>query len=115
MSILLSLCASNVKGNTKKAVVNSAFFIGYSAGAIAGPQFWRANQAPRFHMGIECAIISWAVFLVSISLYWFVCARENAKRVGHSRSMEMSDVGLNLSEIGKDVTDKEDLSFRYST
>jgi hypothetical protein len=48
MSITLSLSASNVKGNTKRAVVNTMYFIGYCAGCVGTPQLWLSIQKPRY-------------------------------------------------------------------
>lgn len=108
MTILLSLSASNVKGNTKRAVVNSLFFIGYCVGCIAAPQLWQ--HKPKYFEGVVTAIVTWCLLFVVTGLYWYICARDNNKR-----ELELAQ-GIVGEEIpaGADVTDKEDRSFRYN-
>ncbi|KAL1982001.1 hypothetical protein VTN96DRAFT_1825 [Rasamsonia emersonii] len=109
MAILLSLSASNVKGNTKRAIVNTFFFIGYCAGCIAGPQLWKDNEAPRFFEGEVTAIVTWCLLFVAMCAYWYMCAAENRRRDQLAGTVE-----IRAFEKGEDVTDKEDLMFRYS-
>ncbi|OKL61766.1 hypothetical protein UA08_02466 [Talaromyces atroroseus] len=107
MTIILSLSASNVKGNTKRAMVNTFFFIGYCVGCIAGPQAW--TKAPRYLAGVILDIVIWCLLFVAISGYWYVCSRDNARR-----DREQSSGGAVIDSEGIDMTDKEDQSFRYS-
>ncbi|KAE8309976.1 major facilitator superfamily domain-containing protein [Aspergillus transmontanensis] len=110
-SILLSLNASNTRGNTKKAIVNALFFVGYSVGAICGPLLWNTEYAPRYRSGLVLALVSWLVFIPSVAVYWFSCVYENKRR--SAVQMEMSE---HVAEVaGKDMTDKEDRQFRYIT
>jgi MFS family permease len=46
--LALSLISSNVGGFTKKATVNAVLFIAYCAGNIAGPQFYKTEEAPKY-------------------------------------------------------------------
>lgn len=107
MTIILSLSASNVKGNTKCAMVNTFFFIGYCVGCVAGPQAW--TKPPRYLAGVILDIVIWALLFVAIVGYWYVCARDNARR---DREQASGDAVTESEDI--DVTDKEDKSFRYS-
>jgi hypothetical protein len=110
MAILLSLSASNVKGNTKRAIVNALFFIGYCVGCIGGPQLWKSTQAPRFFEGVVTAIVTWCLLFVAMCAYWYVCWSENKRR-----DLTMAgEAEFRVFEKGEDVTDKEDLMFRYS-
>lgn len=67
-SILMSLSASNVRGNTKKAFVNAVFFVGYSTGCIAAPQLW--TQPPRYSAGVICALVDWGLVYIFIPWYF---------------------------------------------
>ncbi|KAL5410026.1 hypothetical protein PMIN04_010796 [Paraphaeosphaeria minitans] len=116
MSILLSLSASNTKGNTKRAIVNAMFFIGYCAGCIGSPQLW--TDRPRYFKGVVTAIVTWCLLIVFVSGYWYLCWRDNARR---DAKKEQNDTNLHLGcvldENGDpaiDITDKEDPDFRYS-
>ncbi|KZF20284.1 pantothenate transporter [Xylona heveae TC161] len=108
MVISLSLGASNVKGNTKKAVVNTFFFIGYCVGCIGGPQLWKSGAAPRYKQGLILAIVSWILFALSIAAYWAIARWENI-----SRDKLEQEKDVRQFHAGEDITDKEDKTFRY--
>ncbi|VUC32362.1 unnamed protein product [Clonostachys rosea] len=120
MSPLLSLLSSNVKGNTKRAVVNCAFFIGFCAGCIASPQLW--TKPPRYFSGVVTSLVTWCLLFVAILTYRFLCMRENAARdkaaAGSTASGNSgTDTMVVLDKYGApktDLTDKEDRRFRYS-
>jgi hypothetical protein len=121
MSPMLSLTASNSKGNTKRAVVSAMFFIGYCAGCIASPQLW--TERPRYFSGVVTAIVTWCLLLVTLFAYRFVCMQDNAARdkfAGSSPGMGegvLATEGVVLDKNGTpetDLTDKEDQRFRYS-
>ncbi|CAO2654488.1 Nn.00g112210.m01.CDS01 [Neocucurbitaria sp. VM-36] len=120
MSPLISLIASNVKGNTKRAVVNAGFFIGYCAACIASPQLW--THTPRYFSGVVTSIVTWCLLFVVVVAYWMVCKRDNAQRDSmmggdDRRDTDMTGDELVLDKNGapiKDLTDKEDVRFRYS-
>lgn len=51
--LMLSLAASNVAGFTKKSTVMAMIFLAYCAGNLAGPQFFKASEAPNYHVCIS--------------------------------------------------------------
>ncbi|KAK7946070.1 uncharacterized protein PG986_010391 [Apiospora aurea] len=118
MSPLLSLAASNVKGNTKRSVVNAMFFIGYCAGCIGAPQLW--TEKPRYFNGVVAGIVAWCLLFVVVSCYRLVCVRENAARDKAQEQETASEEGrgeIALDDHGAfrtDCTDREDRKFRYS-
>ncbi|KAL2783724.1 major facilitator superfamily domain-containing protein [Aspergillus keveii] len=113
MSVLLSLVASNVKGNTKRAIVNAMFFIGYCAGCIASPQLW--TNRPKYLEGLITALVTWGLLIVTTAIYRFLCMADNRVRERELQS------GLGVEGGGEegvdaplaDLTDKGDRSFRY--
>lgn len=111
-SLTMSLNASNVRGNTKKSIVNTLYFIGYCVGAIAFPQLWTTQAAPRYLAGLICSIAAWAILVVLIAYYWFNGTKENKRRDELARN---HDEEIEVFEAGKDVTDKQDMGFRYTT
>lgn len=108
-SILMSLSASNVRGNTKKAVVNALFFVGYCTGCIAAPQLW--TDPPRYRKGVICALVDWGLVFLFVPLYWWLCWSDNKRRDEAQGESQVMDNFV----AGADVTDKEDRSFRYTT
>ncbi|KAL4881242.1 major facilitator superfamily domain-containing protein [Aspergillus karnatakaensis] len=119
MSVLLSLVASNVKGNTKRAIVNAMFFIGYCAGCIASPQLW--TNRPKYLEGLITALVTWGLLIVTTLVYRVLCLRDNKarERAEAAGSGLEGGVGgaMDLDVNGSphtDVTDKQDRDFRYS-
>jgi MFS family permease len=110
MSILLSLNASNIRGNTKKSVANAMFFIGYCLAAIIAPQWWNYSKDPTFNIGLTVNIAMLCLLFVLILLYYAICVRENRRRDG----LDISEVQAQL-ETAVDKTDVDNLAFRYST
>ncbi|KAL4925840.1 major facilitator superfamily domain-containing protein [Aspergillus undulatus] len=119
MSVLLSLVASNVKGNTKRAVVNAMFFIGYCAGCIASPQLW--TNRPKYLEGLITALATWGLLIVVTIVYRILCVWDNKTR----EKAEAQSGVLGLGEEGRvgygddhaanvDLTDQQDREFRYS-
>ncbi len=109
--VTLSLIASNIKGNTKKSTVNALYFIGYSIGAIAGPQLWTAGDAPRYNKGCISSIVSWVLLLCCFVAYYLLCRQENARRDLLQATEEDEHVGVALDS---DLTDTQDVKFRYT-
>lgn len=120
MSPLLSLTASNVKGNTKRSVINTMFFIGYCAGCIGSPQLW--TEKPRYFKGVVTGIVTWCLLFVAVVGYRWVCMRDNAARDqradetagGLDASTPQAEVLDSTGAPRTDLTDKEDVRFRYS-
>ncbi|KAJ5246356.1 hypothetical protein N7468_001339, partial [Penicillium chermesinum] len=117
MSVLLSLAASNVKGNTKRSVVNTLFFIGYCAGCIGSPQLW--TKSPKYTEGVITSIVTWCLLFVAVVIYRVLCSRDNGLRDKSSEHATEDRLGSNLRLDAnglpeKDYTDKEDREFRYS-
>ncbi|KAH9907422.1 major facilitator superfamily transporter [Xylariomycetidae sp. FL2044] len=117
MSPLLSLTASNVKGNTKRSIVSCVFFIGYCAGCIAGPQLW--TEKPRYFSGLVTTLTAFGLLGVTTIAYRIICVRDNARRDHLASNGQIADdqTTVVLDKYGApmtDLTDKEDLHFRYS-
>lgn len=119
-SPLLSLVSSNFKGNTKRAVVNCLFFMGYCAGCIGAPQLW--TERPRYFKGVVTSIVTWLLLAVVVLLYRFLCMRDNTIRDGEvsgsaGTGIEADSGPVTLDKLGQheaDLTDKQDRGFRYS-
>ncbi|UPK92281.1 hypothetical protein LCI18_003216 [Fusarium solani-melongenae] len=90
--VFLSLIASNVKGNTKKSAASNGFFVLYAAAAIAGPQLW--TDKPRYTKGIIADLVALGGNI--------------------NRHRERNNYVVDEAPGDADVTDKQDLSFRYT-
>ncbi|THH12134.1 hypothetical protein EW145_g185 [Phellinidium pouzarii] len=130
----MSWVTSTVSGHTKKTTTTAIFLVGYALGQILCTQFWLEKYRPinRVPWGITlmshlCAI------LCALALRW-VFVRENARR--DLLQAEAEKTGKNLSAFEEfayvettdkdgntiqtrvskaylDLTDKENLAFRY--
>ncbi|KAF2139587.1 uncharacterized protein K452DRAFT_254081 [Aplosporella prunicola CBS 121167] len=107
--LLLSLTIGNTAGHTKKVVTNAVLFLGYCAGNIAGPFFYKNNQAPEYTLGIWSIIVSHLLEVVLILVLRFILSRENKKRDDRSGQEEPD---LDATAFS-DLTDRENENFRY--
>ncbi|KAK1144076.1 hypothetical protein N8T08_005738 [Aspergillus melleus] len=109
VSLTISLGASNIAGETKKSFMASAVFVAYCVGNIIGPQLIRSETMdehyPELWTGL---IICYCITILAASALYVVLSRENKRRY---------TLGLEESERDrlafKDLTDKENLHFRY--
>lgn len=61
--LLLSLVGANYKGVTKKMTMTAMLFIAYCAGNIAGPQFFRASEAPQYNTAFRAILICYSLVI----------------------------------------------------
>ncbi|KAJ4326707.1 hypothetical protein N0V84_002933 [Fusarium piperis] len=102
--VFLSLIASNIKGNTKKATASNGFFVLYAAAAIAGPQLW--TDKPRYTKGVITDLVALGGNMAIFGLFMLSAKLENRRR---ERSNTVTDAPGDA-----DLTDKQDKSFRYT-
>lgn len=107
-AIILSLNASNIRGNTKKSIVNNLYYVGYSVGCVIYAQWWNYSKDPTYKTGLIVDIAAWAVFEVLIYVYRYKCISENKKR-DRLTEEEIPQYPENM-----DLTDVQDLHHRYS-
>lgn len=115
--MLLSLTTGNIAGHTKKVVANACVFIGYCVGNIAGPFFYKTSQAPTYSLGLWSMIVSHLLEVLVVSLLWLLLRKENHRRdrlqnLGEMGENENRDAELDSTAFS-DLTDKENLNFRY--
>lgn len=109
LMLSLSLIASNIKGNTKKSTVSNMFFVTYAIAAIAAPQLWLTSEAPRFRKGLITNMVSFGG-LITLFVLWDLMARFENNRRDATHRLDDEIVAPDDS----DITDKEDLGFRYT-
>uniref|UniRef100_A0A093VHC1 Putative transporter n=1 Tax=Talaromyces marneffei PM1 TaxID=1077442 RepID=A0A093VHC1_TALMA len=137
----ISLGQANTAGHTKKSVQYSIMYIGYAVahivqGNLIGPQTFRANQAPAYTGGFVSMLICYCVCIGLMGTYWILAAVLNAKRetiasstlpsvmttrpipttnLSNSNNNYASDVDSISEYAFADLTDFEQLDFRYTT
>lgn len=113
-AMLLSLQMANTAGHTKKVVTNAVLFLGYCAGNLSGPFFYKSDQAPGYSLGIWSMIVCHFLEIASALLFWVVMAAENRRRDKLQAQQEggLDARNLDATAFG-DLTDRENLNFRY--
>jgi hypothetical protein len=113
MVVSLSLMASNIKGNTKKSATSNAYFIFYAIAAVIAPQLWQTRDAPRYIKGIIADIVCFGLIILTFAGYAALVERENRRR--DRLDLDLAGGHGGEAAVGKkDVTDREDLAFRYT-
>ncbi|GKZ80083.1 hypothetical protein AnigIFM56816_004299 [Aspergillus niger] len=121
ISSAASIIASNVKGNTKKSIVSTAFFVAYCVGCIVSPQAWTEDDAPRYTKGCILSIAAMACLILTFIGYVFMVKGLNRRRdlkASEGYIEYMADRGDGGGRMGvsvdSDHTDVEDKAFRYT-
>ncbi|KAJ9157333.1 hypothetical protein NKR23_g677 [Pleurostoma richardsiae] len=110
MPLVLSMIASNVKGQTKKTATSALFFIGYCVGNIAGPQVFLAREAPHYPTAFACMIACMALSVGAMLALRLNMSRENKRRdANYGKPSETA-----LQSQDGDLTDfQQEKTFRY--
>ncbi|KAJ6021517.1 MFS general substrate transporter [Penicillium herquei] len=109
VGLTISLGASNTAGDTKRSFTASAVFVAYCIGNIIGPQLIRSQSKDKHYPELwKGLIICYCITIASAATLYVICSRENKKR---------SQLTLDEDErerLGfKDLTDKQNMYFRY--
>ncbi|KAH7329606.1 putative MFS transporter [Stachybotrys elegans] len=109
VSLTVTLGAANVAGETKKSFMASAVFVAYCVGNIIGPQMvrseTRSQHYPELWIGLT---VCYVITIIAAAALYVLLYRENKAR----DSVDLDqDEGNRLAF--KDLSDKENLHFRY--
>lgn len=108
MPLAMSLVTSNVRGFTKRAVVNACVLVMYCVGNIAGPQFFRVDEAPRYTRGVKASLVGFA-----LGVFWLMCLLAYLVRQNKKQAREV-DPGVSHEELlMEDCTDWEIPGCKY--
>ncbi|KAL4810819.1 major facilitator superfamily domain-containing protein [Aspergillus unguis] len=111
-SLALALMSRNVAGQTKKSVIIATNFVCWAAGNAIGPQVFRDKDAPRYYMAFSVLLACFVVILIVLVALRIWYATVNYKKEKKIRNGEaVADVGL--AHAFEDVTDRENVNFRY--
>ncbi|CAM1506184.1 Fc.00g058250.m01.CDS01 [Cosmosporella sp. VM-42] len=112
-TLALSMISRNIAGQTKKTVAVALNFIIWAAGNAIGPQVFLSNDGPRYftafatHLGCYTLLV-----IVIISLRWYL-SHENKRRDALAAQGVAAAHDEALVSAWDDLTDKENLNFRY--
>ncbi|ODQ47898.1 hypothetical protein PICMEDRAFT_71913 [Pichia membranifaciens NRRL Y-2026] len=108
----LSCFTSNVAGHTKKITVSAMYLIGYCVGNLIGPQTFIASQAPEYRGGQISIVVCYSISVIVIAWLYYNYWSENRRR-----DRLLAEGALEIPDIENiefaDLTDKENVKFRY--
>ncbi|CAN8097653.1 unnamed protein product [Discula destructiva] len=109
VSLVITLGAGNVAGETKKSFMAAAVFFAYCVGNIVGPQLVKSQTKGEHYPELWTGLITcYCITIISASVLGLIIYRENERR---------DKLDFNGSEKDrmafKDLTDKKNPYFRY--
>lgn len=115
ITMIYSWNSANTAGYTKRvarACLTMAFL---AAGALTGPQLFKASDAPRYINAKITLLVIEVVCIPLVLLVSYVSCKQNSER----DNMEEKEINSWLEEKGNnhefmDLTDRENVMFRYS-
>ncbi|ORY28022.1 major facilitator superfamily domain-containing protein [Naematelia encephala] len=109
----LSLITSNTGGQSKKMIVSGMIWFGACIGNIAGPFFYKSNQAPSYHLGIGSILVCNCLELALFFAFRFAFIWENKKKERQRAQLgDVTEEALNRTAFA-DLTDKQNPNFTY--
>ncbi|KAE8444474.1 hypothetical protein EG329_000458 [Mollisiaceae sp. DMI_Dod_QoI] len=108
--VALGINTANTAGHTKKVTTNAIIFIAYCVSNIIAPQFFIADQAPLYPLGMGAILGSYVLSMITIILYMAYCAYENRRRDKLDTAVGQK---IHRDTDFKDLTDKQNIHFRY--
>lgn len=108
LTLVLSIISSNTAGYTKKTTVNAISLIGYCVGFLIGPQTYR--KAPDYPDAKWTTVAMWTTAAGCCLALYFVNKRENNRRDYLAAELPPQPEGQEFL----DLTDKENMYFRYT-
>lgn len=120
---VVSWVTSTVAGHTKRLTTNGIFLIGYALGQILCTQFWLQKYRPRNLVPWGICLASYVGDFILLLAIRTMLSRENARRDrlqgGSPREedeygwVEVDGQKRKVEKSLMDLTDRENLSFRY--
>ncbi|KAL4738450.1 major facilitator superfamily transporter [Aspergillus similis] len=107
---------SNVAGRTKKTVISTVLFIAYCVGNAVGAQMMVPSDAPKYTRGITACGVLYVVEFCSMGAWRFYYIWENRRRDKLVAEMGLSEEECERAgrvNAEKDMTDRENVFFRY--
>ncbi|KGB75365.2 hypothetical protein CNBG_1203 [Cryptococcus deuterogattii R265] len=109
----LSLITSNTGGQSKKMIVSGMIWLGACVGNIAGPFFYKTNQAPKYTLGIGSILVCNCLeFLLFFAFrYAFIWENRKKEKFRESRGA-VTEEEFNATAFSN-LTDKQNPNFEY--
>ncbi|GJC91982.1 major facilitator superfamily transporter [Colletotrichum higginsianum] len=111
-TLSMSVATANTAGHTKKITTNAMLLIGYCLGNFVGPFFFRAEQAPRYPLGVAMMLFCVGVQIACLCGLWSLLWLRNRSRTAeHAGSRENEQQAYERGLL--DETDLQNKYFKY--
>lgn len=108
--------SANVASQTKRAAVMSLITAGFAAGALIGPQKFRANEAPRY-ISAKIILLSTQAGVAALTLglgaYYWAVNKKRDRIFGKSEILTYDNMSQPDSMVWENLSDRERHTFRY--
>ncbi|KAI5294223.1 hypothetical protein KEM52_004442 [Ascosphaera acerosa] len=112
-TITLALVARNIAGQTKKSTVVAMTFVSWSVGNAIGPQVFLDRDAPRYFTAFAIHLAFYALLVVDLVFLRFWLTSQNKKKDRLLEAQGGVDRQEALQHAFEDLTDRENIHFRY--
>jgi len=116
-TVIMSVIGTNFAGSTKKSTVSGMAFVAYCVSNIVVPQAFLGREAPTYHTGILTVMCFQIALVVCYWVNWTWMKAENRSRDRASKDQPSAKVEYSEDRIAsglKDMTDRENMNFRYA-
>ncbi|KAI3547156.1 allantoate permease [Colletotrichum filicis] len=111
---VLTIVGQNVAGHTKRAFTNTMLLMVFAAGNIAGPFFFRSQDAPKYVLAIAVVLVCFCAALLTAIVLRLYMAWQNRRRDSKYGNVDGVEEKVDGMRLGMhDKTDLENLDFRY--
>ncbi|KAK1711471.1 major facilitator superfamily transporter [Colletotrichum lupini] len=111
-TLSMSVATANTAGHTKKITTNAMLLIGYCLGNFVGPFFFKAEQAPRYPLGVAMMIFCVGMQIACLCGLWcLLWVRNRSRRAEHATSEENEQQAYERGLL--DETDLQNKYFKY--
>ncbi|GJC83927.1 putative transporter C757.13 [Colletotrichum liriopes] len=111
-TLSMSVATANTAGHTKKITTNAMLLIGYCLGNFVGPFFFKAEQAPRYPLGVAMMIFCVGMQIVCLCGIWsLLWLRNRSRKSEHADSRENEHQAYERGLL--DETDLQNKYFKY--
>ncbi|GAD95410.1 allantoate permease, putative [Paecilomyces variotii No. 5] len=110
----LAMFQANTAGHTKKTTVNAMDYVAYAVGNIIGPQTFLEDQAPKYIGATVAMLLCYAMCIVLALAYGVACRLQNVQKEKVHSFMSDDAIDEHSADF-LDLTDKENVTFRYTT
>lgn len=115
ITMIYSWNSANTAGYTKRVLRSCLTMVAFAVGALIGPQIFRQSDAPRYlHAKIILLVIECVCVPLVLVISW-VSKKKNEKKGNLDQTSVnewLADKGANYQFL--DLTDQENIMFRYS-